>query len=116
MNTATSQQRWDAYLAAFAATDHDERARLLEACVAEDVVFTNPAGDGRSLPGLHAHIDTFQAAYPGAYFSTEKLYPQADKLLAQWTLYRQDGVQVATGYNFVRFDADGRFDYMAGFF
>jgi hypothetical protein len=29
---------------------------------------------------------------------------------------KQDGTKVATGYNFVRTDQDGRFSYMAGFF
>jgi hypothetical protein len=50
------------------------------------------------------------------YFTTDKLYPQSDKLLAIWSMHMMDGTPVATGYNFVRTDQSGRFNYMAGFF
>jgi hypothetical protein len=116
MDTETMEQRWNAYMAAFGATAEDERERLLEGSVSEDVIFSNPRGEGKSRAGLVAHIEKFQRANPGAYFSTDKLYAQPDKLLAMWSMYRQDGTKVATGYNFVRADPDGRFSYMAGFF
>ena len=115
MNTETLEQNWNSYMAAFGAIAEDERERLLEGSVSEDVIFTNPGGDGKSRAGLIAHIEKFQKANPGAYFSTEKLYAQADKLLAIWSMYKQDGTKVATGYNFVRPNQDGRFSYMAGF-
>lgn len=116
MNFDTLKENWNAYMAAYGAQANDERARLLEQSVCDDVVFTNPAGDGKSRAGLSAHIDGFQKANPGAYFKTDKLYPQQDKLLAVWSMYKSDGTQVAVGYNFVRPDEDGRFSYMAGFF
>jgi hypothetical protein len=50
------------------------------------------------------------------YFSTDKLYAQPDKLLAVWSMHKQDGTKVAAGYNFVLPDEQGRFNYMAGFF
>lgn len=116
MTTATPQQRWNSYMAAFGTAAVEERDRLLENSVAEDVIFTNPAGDGQSRVGLSAHIEKFQKDNPGAYFNTDKVFAQRDKLLAKWSMYRQDGTKVATGYNFVRYDLDGRFSYMAGFF
>lgn len=116
MDTETMEQRWNAYMTAFGAVAEGERERLLERSVAEDVIFTNPGGDGKGRVGLMAHIDKFQKANPGAYFSTDKLYTQDDKLLAIWSMYEQDGTKVATGYNFVRPGQDGRFSYMAGFF
>lgn len=116
MDTAVAQQHWNAYMDAFGAAAGDERMRLLESCVADDVVFTNPAGEGRSRAGLNEHIERFRQGNPGAYFRTEQLYAQADKLLARWTMHRPDGTPVATGYNFVRYDEDGRFGYLAGFF
>jgi hypothetical protein len=61
-------------MAAFGAIAEDERERLLEGSVSEDVIFTNPGGDGKSRVGLIAHIEKLQKANPGAYFSTEKLY------------------------------------------
>lgn len=116
MNIETLKENWNAYMAAYGATTDIERGQFLEQSVCEDVVFTNPAGDGESREGLSAHIEKFQAANPGAYFSTDKLYAQHDKLLAVWSMYKADGAKVATGYNFVRPDGDGRFAYMAGFF
>ncbi len=116
MNTETLAQNWNAYMAAFNTADQNERERLLEQSVADDVVFTNPGGEGNSRAVLSAHIAKFQVGNRGVYFSTEKLYPQADKLLAIWSMHTPDGAKVASGYNFVRPQQDGRFEYMAGFF
>lgn len=116
MNLDTLKNNWNAYMAAYGAQEEGERARLLDQCVSDDVVFTNPAGDGKTRAGLSAHIERFQKGNPGAYFGTDRLYPQPDKLLAVWSMYKADGTKVATGYNFVRPDDDGRFGYMAGFF
>jgi hypothetical protein len=116
MSTETLEQRWSEYMAAFGTVAEDERERLLERSVSEDVIFTNPGGEGKSRAGLSAHIATFQKGNPGAYFSTEKVYAQTDKLLVVWSIYKRDGTKVATGYNFVTPDRDGRFNYMAGFF
>jgi len=116
MSIESLKENWNAYMAAYGATTDVERGHLLEQSVCEDVVFTNPAGDGQSRAGLSAHIEKFQAANPGAYFSTDKLYAQPDKLLAVWSMYKADGVKVVTGYNFVRPDDNDRFAYMAGFF
>lgn len=116
MQAAMLEQHWKSYVAAFNTVTEEERAQLLEQSVADDVVFTNPGGDGKSRAGLIAHIGNFQKARPGLYFSTDKLYAQPDKLLAIWSMYKADGIKVATGYNFVLPDQDGRFNYMAGFF
>lgn len=116
MNIDTLKDNWNAYMAAYGAETADERTRLLEQSVCDDIVFTNPASDGKSRADLSAHIERFQNSNPGAYFSTDKLYPQRDKLLAVWSMYKPDGTKVATGYNFVRPDEGGRFSYMAGFF
>jgi hypothetical protein len=116
VNLDSLKENWNAYMKAYGARDEHERVRLLEQSVSDDVVFTNPAGDGKTRAALDAHIVRFQNGNPGAYFSTEKIYPQPDKLLAVWTLCKPDGGKLATGYNFVRPDEDGRFSYMAGFF
>lgn len=114
--TKTPEERWNSYLAAYGATDENERGRLLEQSVSEDVIFTNPGGEGKSRAGLSAHIANLQKTMPGAYFSTQKVFVHHDELLAIWSLHKQDGTQVATGYNFVQTEQDGRFSYMAGFF
>jgi hypothetical protein len=118
MDTATDtlKQHWNAYAAAYGATAEDERERLLEESVSDDVIFTNPGGEGKSRTGLSAHIANLQKSMPGAYFSTDRLLVHHGELLAIWSMHKQDGTKVATGYNFVRPGQDGRFAYMAGFF
>jgi hypothetical protein len=116
MNTSILEQHWHSYIAAFNSSAEDERERLLALSVADDVVFTNPGGEGKSRAALCAHIGKFQGGNQGAYFTTDKLYAQADKLLAIWSMHKPDGAKVATGYNFVQPDRDGRLAYMAGFF
>jgi hypothetical protein len=116
MNIETLKDNWNAYMAAYASKAEDERMRLLEQSVSDDVVFTNPAGDGKTRAGLNAHIEKFQQGFAGAWFSTDQIYAQKDKLLAVWSMFKADGTRITTGYNFVRPDDDGRFGYMAGFF
>ena len=116
MATDTLEQRWNSYLAAYGPVATDERERLLMQSVADDVVFTNPGGEGHTRAGMIAHIMDFQRKLPGTYFKTEKVYVHHGELLAVWAMYKKDDTKVATGYNFVRPDDSGRFSYMAGFF
>jgi hypothetical protein len=115
-NTDTLKLNWNLYAAAYGAIDKGERDRLLEQSVSDDVAFTNPGGQGTGRAVLGEHIERLQKAMPGAYFSTDKIFVHHDELLAVWSLYKQDGTRLSTGYNFVRPGKDGRFDYMAGFF
>jgi hypothetical protein len=116
MNTSILEQHWHSYIAAFNSRAKSERERLLALSVSDEVVFTNPGGEGKSRGALSAHIGKFQSGNQGAYFTTDKLYAQADKLLAIWSMHKPDGAKVASGYNFVQAGLDGRFAYMAGFF
>lgn len=116
MSSDTPEQRWNSYLAAYGPVTAGERERLLKQSVADDVVFTNPGGEGQTRAGLIAHIEDFQRKMPGAYVKTEKVFAHHGEVLAVWSMYKRDDVKVATGYNFVRPDDDGRFSYMAGFF
>ncbi len=116
MSPETLKNNWKAYLAAYGSIDADERERLLQQSVADDIVFTNPGGRGERRTGLIAHIQDFQKKLPGTYFETEKIFIHHGELLTIWTMHKPDGMKVATGYNFVRPDGTGRFVYMAGFF
>lgn len=51
----------------------DERERLLQSSVADDLVVINPGGERRSRAGLIEHIKDFQQRMPGKYFQTEKV-------------------------------------------
>ncbi|TCP90363.1 SnoaL-like protein [Rhizobium sp. PP-CC-2G-626] len=116
MDNQTLERSWNSYLAAYGSITDDERERLLEQSVSDDLVFTNPGGQGEHRAGLVAHIQNFQRTMPGTYFSTEKTFVHHGELLAIWAMHKPDGTKVATGYNFVRTGDDGRFVYMAGFF
>jgi hypothetical protein len=116
MTENVHEQLWDAYMAAFGAVDAEERERLLRQSVGDDVVFTNPGGEGKTREGLIKHIENFQNKMPGCSFRTDRLISHHGECLAVWSMYKHDGAKVATGYNFVQFGADGRFSYMAGFF
>jgi hypothetical protein len=116
MDTQTLEQNWASYLAAYSDIADIERRQLLEQSVADDMMFTNPGGQGETRAALIAHIENFQKTMPGTYFSTEKVFVHHDELLAIWAMHKPDGANVATGYNFVRPGEDGRFTYMAGFF
>lgn len=108
MDTQTLEQNWTAYLAAYSDIADDERKQLLEHSVSDDMVFTNPSGQGETRAGLIAHIENFQKMMPGTYFSTEKVFVHHDELLAIWAMHKPDGTKAATGYNFVRPDNEGR--------
>jgi hypothetical protein len=116
MQANTLEQHWHTYILAFNASAEAVRAPLLEQSVSLDVVFTNPGAEGKGRANLSAHIGQFHASKPGMFFTTDKVLARPDKLLAIWSMHRPDGVAVATGFNFVQPDADGRLQYMAGFF
>ena len=65
MSSDTPEQRWNSYLAAYGPVTAGERERLLKQSVADDVVFTNPGGEGQTRAGLIAHIEDFQRKMPG---------------------------------------------------
>jgi hypothetical protein len=111
-----SLQLWTAYMEAYGEPDADKRKHLLEQAVADDVVFTNPGGQGVNRDDLIAHIGNFRKQMPGMYFKTDKILSHHGEFLAVWSMYKADGAPVATGYNFVQCDKDSRFRYMAGFF
>ena len=116
MTADNHEPQWGFYLAAYGAVEPDERQRLLEQAVADDVVFTNPGGEGKTRQGLIRHIEGFRQKMAGAYFKTDQLFRHHGELLAVWSMYKADHTKVATGYNFVQSDESGRFRYMAGFF
>ena len=64
---------------------------------------------------LGAESDVFKAN-PGASFRTDKLFPQGDRLLAIGSMYKENGIKVATGYHFMTPNSDGLFNYMAASF
>ncbi len=102
MTANIQEQFWNAYMEAFGAVEADERARLLTQSVTDDVVFTNPGGEGKTRESLIKHIEDFQTKMPGCHFKTDRLINHHGECLAVWSMYKQDGAKVATGYNFLQ--------------
>jgi hypothetical protein len=116
MNTDTIEQLFKSYLDAYADIAPAERERLLRQSVSDDVVFTNPTGDGKGFSNLIEHIEGFQKRAPGGYFRSSQLLTHHGELLAEWTLYRNDGSEFLTGHTFARLNEQGRLTHLAGFF
>ena len=116
MTTYSPQEQWNAYMEAFGPVAPEARDRLLLQSVSDDIIFTNPGGNGKTRAGLSAHMADFCAKMPEMYFRTDQVFSHSGELLAVWSMYKSDHSKVATGYNFVRLDEEGRFSYMAGFF
>jgi hypothetical protein len=110
------QQIWKAYRNAYGDVAADERQRLLRQSVTEDVVFTGPNEDDQGFGKLVGHIGQFQKKSPGARFESNNLLTQHGQLLSEWTLYKKDGAQIATGHTYARFNEQGRLTHLAGFF
>jgi hypothetical protein len=116
MHIDTLQQLFKSYLDAYADIAADERERLLRQSVTDDVEFTGPVEDSRGFGSLVEHIGQFQKKLPGAYFKSNKLLTQHGQLLSEWTMYKKDGAEIATGHTYARFNDQSRLTHLAGFF
>lgn len=101
MPAYTPQEQSTAYKLAFGSDQPEERESLLQQSVSQDVVFTNPGGNGKTRTALSDHIADFRAKMPVMYFETAKVLVTQGDLLAVWSMHKPGGSKVATGYNFV---------------
>ena len=115
MTIDTLRQLYNSYQDAYADIAAAERERLLRQSVTDDVVFTNPTGEGQGFGNLVEHIGQFQKQFPGAYFKTNKLLSHHGQLLSEWTMYHKDGSEFMTAHTFARFNEQGRLTHLAGF-
>lgn len=116
MTTKDIEKIWNAYQDAWADIPAEERERLLRQSCAEEVAFTNPLAEGKSLEALIQHVGEFQPQYPGAYFKTHQIISQHGQFLASWTLMNKDGSEFQGGHSYARFSEQGKVTYLAGFF
>ena len=115
MNDQELQTIFQNYLDAFANPTSAEQERLLRACAAEEIVFTNPGVEGRGLGNLLAHITRFQAKFPGGYFRVNSFWQQHGPMLAEWTQFNRDGSEFLTAHSYARLDDQHRITHFAGF-
>lgn len=116
MTDEAVQQLWKTYQDAWSDISDEERKRLLEASLAQDVAFTNPDTEERGIDRMIAGIRDFQSRYNGGYFRSTLLRQQHGQLLSAWTLFDRNNMPLVNGHSYARFDEQqGRLTYLAGF-
>ena len=116
MTKDAAEQIWKSYLEAYSNVSPEERRRLLEQTVSDDIVSANPGDEFHGLESLIVHVEQFQQRLPGAYFKLNKLLFHHEQALSEWTLYKGDDTALRTANTYGRFDDQGRLTQLTGFF
>ena len=116
MTKDAAEQIWISYLEAYGSVSPEERRRLLEQTVSDDIQSTNPEDDFNGLENLIVHVEQFQQRLPGAYFKLNKLFFHHEQALSEWTLYKSDGTPLRTANTYGRFNEQKRLAQLTGFF
>ncbi len=107
---------WNIYLSAWSDISAEERVKLIESCVAEDCVYTDPTDQRHGRQDLIARIELSKQKYPGAHFRNDKFFNHHDQGLCNWTMFDAQGQILANGTSYSRIGEDGRLKQMTGFF
>jgi hypothetical protein len=113
--TATIPELWAIYANAWRDVSPEERQRLLNACLVDDVTFTSPDNNDQGIANFTPVLEKFQNTYPGAYFDTTDLIVQNNQSLAIWTMNDRAGTVLLNGYSYARYGNEGRIVHLAGF-
>jgi hypothetical protein len=116
MTKEAIEQIWSAYLQAYGNVSAEERKRLLQQSVSDDVVSQNPGEQTQGLEPLLAHIEQFQQRLPGAHIEIDKLTFHHQHVLTEWTLYRSDDTPLRTAHTYGIFNEHGLLKQLIGFF
>ncbi len=116
MTKDAAEEIWKLYLETYGHIPPEERRRLLEQTVSDDIVSTNPGDEFKGLESLLVHIEQFQQRLPGAYFKLNKLLFHHEQGLSEWTLYKSDGTPLRTAHTYGRFNDQRRITQLTGFF
>jgi ketosteroid isomerase-like protein len=113
--TATIQELWTIYADAWRDVSPEERQRLLDACLADDVTFTSPDNNDQGIANFIPVLEKFQKTFPGAYFETTDLIVQNNQSLAAWAMTDRAGTVLLNGHSYARYGEQGRIVHLAGF-
>jgi hypothetical protein len=112
----TPQDIADRYIAAWNATDTEDRRDLIAATWTEDGRYLDPLTRGYGHTGIDAMIAGVQKKYPGFRFSlTGPVDAHSDVLRFGWALGPEGAPPVARGVDFGVQAADGRLVSITGF-
>lgn len=107
----------DDYLACWNETDPSARRALLERYFSPQVELTDPLVEVHDLDGLDATIAGIQAQFPGFVFSLASPVDTHHHVSRfQWGLGPAGAEPVAIGFDVLVTGADGRIEFVAGFF
>jgi uncharacterized protein YndB with AHSA1/START domain len=107
--------RVDAWFAAWAETDADERARALGAVVSPSVCFRDKHSLVETLPDLNAHIGAYQVHMPHLRITRCGEVRQCQgTALADWTIGGANGKEYGTGTNVFEFGPDRLIESVTG--
>lgn len=116
MTDEALQDLWKTYQTAWTDISQDERSKLLQASLADDVAFTGPDNEKRGIASMVATITAFQDQYSGCYFRTTLLRQQHGQLLVAWTMFDRNDAPLINGHSYARFDEQQeRLTSLAGF-
>jgi hypothetical protein len=107
----------DKYLACWNETDADARAALLAETFSEQVELVDPLVEVHDSTVLSATIAGVQAQFPGFVFSPVGVPDAHHRVVRfQWGLGPAGGEPVVIGFDVLVTGADGRVEFVAGFF
>ena len=106
---------WDVYQAAWARISDDQRRALVDASVAEEAVYSDPAGPRVGREALIAYVRAAQEKTPGVWFRQTLFLEHHQQAFSRWERLSADGAAPVVGSSYARFGPDGRLVQMAGF-
>jgi hypothetical protein len=107
----------DTYLAAWNATDRDERAALVEQSLGADLWYRDGALEADDRDTFAVTLGAVQEAYPGHVMQrTSAIDAHHDVVRFNWAFARPGEAPTFGGVDVAKLDADGKLHRIVGFF
>jgi hypothetical protein len=116
MNNNEHLKTWNTYQAAWGPISEEERHRLLQKSVSDDILYSDPASQTHGVEELVVRIGRSQQQFAGAYFQNDSFLEHHDQGLFQWTMFDGNRAVFVKGTSYGRFGDDGRLVQATGFF
>lgn len=106
---------WESYVSAWKATGAEAKRAILDDCVADVAVYTDPLASTTGRDELIAYMLDFDHQIPGGHFVTTQFLAHHDRSIAHWNMVDGNGQVIGEGTSYGEYDA-GRLTAMIGFF
>ena len=104
------------YASSWGPLTSDSRIAVLQTCLREDFIYTDPNIRTVGYEELAVYMEGFQQQLPGGGFSNRDVTHHHDALLVQWDMTDVSGAVLSPGASFGVIGCDGRLASMTGFF